>query len=506
MKNKKSINTQILLVFAILLVINVLSDKFFFRLDFTSDNRYTLSQATKNILKSLDEPVTVTAYFTEDLPPDIAVVRRDFKDLLVEYANISHGNVVYEFVDPNKDPQIEQKAFQSGVRPVMINTREKDEATQKKVFLGAVIQKGEDSEVLPFIQPGAAFEYDLSSSIKKLTAKNKPVIGLVQGYGSPSMNSMPQAMKLLEVLYTVEPVNLNDSAVNLQKYKTIAIIAPKDTIPESALAKLDKYLAGGGNLYIAMDRVEANLQTAQGTVLNTGLEKWLADKGLVVEPDFVVDASCGSIGVQQRTGAFNFTTNVKFPYLPIIVTFADHPITSGLEQVIMPFASSIKYTGDTANVFTPIAMSSEKSGTQSAPLYFDINKKWRDPDFPMSNIPVGVTLQGNLVGSNPSSIVLFSDGEFAVNGEGQNQKRVSEDNVNLMVNSIDWLSDDTGLIELRTKGVTSRPLDQIEEGKKAFLKWLNFLLPIFLVLLYGIFRMQRKRSIRVKRMEPGNLG
>jgi len=88
MKNKKSINTQILLVFAILLVINVLSDKFFFRLDFTSDNRYTLSQATKNILKSLDEPVTVTAYFTEDLPPDIAVVRRDFKDLLVEYANI----------------------------------------------------------------------------------------------------------------------------------------------------------------------------------------------------------------------------------------------------------------------------------------------------------------------------------------------------------------------------------------------------------------------------------
>jgi len=225
-----------------------------------------------------------------------------------------------------------------------------------------------------------------------------------------------------------------------------------------------------------------------------------------VEPDFAVDANCGSIGVQQRTGSFNFTTNVKFPYLPIIVTFADHPITSGLEQVIMPFASSIKYTGDTANLFTPIAMTSEKSGTQSTPLYFDINKKWTDPDFPMSKIPVGVTLQGNLVGNTPSSIVLFSDGEFAVNGEGQNQKKVSEDNVYLMVNSIDWLSDDTGLIELRTKSVTSRPLDQIEDGKKVLLKWLNFLLPIILVLIYGVIRMQRKRSIRVRRMEPGNLG
>ncbi len=506
MKNRKTINTQVLLVFVILAVVNILSLRFFFRLDFTSDSRYTLSQATKNILKSLDEPVTVTAYFTEDLPPDIAIAKRDFKDLLIEYANISRGKVVYEFVDPNKDTKIEQKAFQSGVRPVMINMREKDEATQKKVFLGAVIQKGDESEVIPFIQPGSAMEYDLSSSIKKLTAKNKPVIGVMQGFGSPSTGAMPQALKLLEVLYDVEPVRIEDSTANLQKYKTIAIIAPKDTIPDIVFSKLDNYLAGGGNLYIALDRVDADLQTARATVINTGLEKWLAGKGLTVEPDLVVDANCGSVGVQQRTGMFNFTTNVKFPYLPIIVTFADHPITTGLEQVIMPFASSIKYTGDTANVFTPIAMTSEKSGTQSVPLYFDINKKWTDTDFPMSKIPVGATLQGKIAGGANASIVLFSDGEFAINGEGQNQKKVSDDNVNLMVNSIDWLSDDTGLIELRTKGVTSRPLDQIEEGKKAFLKWLNFLLPIFLILIYGIIRMQRKRSIRVKRMEPGNLG
>ncbi len=72
-----------------------------------------------------------------------------------------------------------------------------------------------------------------------------------------------------------------------------------------------------------------------------------------------------------------------------------------------------------------------------------------------------------------------------------------------MVNSIDFLSDDTGLIDLRTKGVTSRPLDQVEDGKKAFLKWLNFLLPIVLILVYGIFRMQQKRNLRVKRMEQG---
>jgi hypothetical protein len=71
------------------------------------------------------------------------------------------------------------------------------------------------------------------------------------------------------------------------------------------------------------------------------------------------------------------------------------------------------------------------------------------------------------------------------------------------VNAIDWLSDDTGLIQLRTKGVTARPLDQIADSKKMFLKYLNFSLPIVLVIVFGIIRMQFKNSLRIKRMEEG---
>ena len=88
-----------------------------------------------------------------------------------------------------------------------------------------------------------------------------------------------------------------------------------------------------------------------------------------------------------------------------------------------------------------------------------------------------------------------------MNGEGQQAQQLQPDNVNLLVNSIDWLSDATGLINLRTKGVTSRPLDQIEDGTKAMLKWGNFLLPIILVIIYGIIRMQRRKKLRIKRME-----
>ncbi len=254
-------------------------------------------------------------------------------------------------------------------------------------------------------------------------------------------------------------------------------------------------------LFIAMNRVKGDFTTVQGTSLETGLETWLSNKGLMVENNFVVDASCGKISVRQ--GNFPFPVQINFPYFPAISKFADHPITKGLEQIMFPFASSITYTGDTSNYFLPLAMTSDKSGTLSTPLYFDVQKKWSGNDFPLKGITVGALLQGNLVGNQHQALSVFSNGQFPVNGEGQNAQQIAPDNVNLMVNSIDWLSDDTGLIDLRTKGVTSRPLDQIEDGRKLFLKWLNFLLPLFLILIYGIIRMQRRRNLRVKRMQEG---
>ena len=111
MLTKKKVLISIGLIFGILLLLNIVADRFFVRLDFTDDHEYTLSTATKDILNSLDQPVTVTAYFSENLPPNIAQVRRDFRDMLVEYANESDGNVVYDFVNPNKDRETEMKTL-----------------------------------------------------------------------------------------------------------------------------------------------------------------------------------------------------------------------------------------------------------------------------------------------------------------------------------------------------------------------------------------------------------
>jgi hypothetical protein len=205
--------------------------------------------------------------------------------------------------------------------------------------------------------------------------------------------------------------------------------------------------------------------------------------------------------VNQQQGYMTFQSSLNFPYLPMISKFADNPATKGLTQVIFQFASSIDYQARANGLtYTPLLITSEKSGKENAPVQFRINRNWQLTDFRFPNLTIGASLSGPINGGLNSKIVVISDGDFAVNGEGQQARQIPQDNLNLFVNSVDWLSDDTGLIDLRTKEVKSRPLDQMEDGKKAFLKYFNFILPILLILGYGIFRWQYRRNQRMNRM------
>ncbi len=363
---------------------------------------------------------------------------------------------------------------------------------------GAVIQQGDQKEVIPGIQPGAAMEYALSSNIKKLSAVDKPVVGLLQGHGEPAVDNLPQVSSSLSVLYNFQNLTLSDTATIANKFITIAIVAPTDSFPPSHLAQLDDFLSRGGNILVAMNRVNGDLQNAFGSEVTTGLETWLQEKGINVQNSFALDASCGAVTVQQQQGFFTINSQVSFPFLPIISNFAENPITQGLEAVILPFASPITYSegNDSSKHFTPIAFTSEQSASVNVPTTFDISKEWQNSDFPLSTLIIAATLEGNIVRNTSAKMVVIGDGDFPSSG-GQGQS----DNISLLVNSIDWLSDDTGLIALRTKGVTSRPIKQMEDGTKTSLKYLNFLLPILLVIIYGMFRMRIKRNVRAKRME-----
>lgn len=492
---KQDRRISILLVIGIVGAIFLLSRQYFVRIDLTEDKQFTMSKATRNILHQLEEPVTVKAYFSENLPADFERVRVDFQNLLFEYNNISKGKIDYRFINPGSDPAVEQEAMQNGVQPLLINVREKDEASQKKAFMGAVVEAGNQKEIIPFIGRESPMEYDLTTAIKKVSVTDKPSLGIIQGHGEPPINQMMQVVQALSVIYTVEPVDLLTEPSIADRFQAVLFVNPKDSIPEDQFSKLNDYLGRGGKIIAAINAVEGDLSTASGTASTYNVNSWLSSNGVMIEPVFIVDASCGKVTVQQQQGFFSFASQVNFPYMPLVTQFPDHTATKGLEAVLFQFASPVHFTPADAAVVTHLVTSSQKAGTQTAPLFFDINKKWTQTDFPMSNITIGGVVEG-LRGNPESRLVVFSDGDFIVSQQGN----INPDNVSLMVNTIEWLADKSGLAELRTKGVVYRPIDDLEEGKRTFIKYLNFLLPLALVAAVGIWRSQRNRIRRIRRM------
>lgn len=497
--NKKVIS--LILIGGIILLLNLLSKDFFLRFDLTQDQSYTLSQATKDILDELEEPVTVSAYFTKDLPQQYNKSLTDFKNLLREYSTRSGGMVNFEFINPNESPEKEQEAVQNGIQPLLINAREKDQVVQKKAFMGATISYGDQQDIIPFVSPQGPLEYSLTTSIKKVSVAAKPTIGIVQGNGEPGFDQIAQVYQALNVLYDIESVDLNQEVP--RRHKAVLLLNPQDSIGPLGLANLSNYLDNGGNMAVAINTVKGDFQTMQGSVVESDVTSWLGQKGINVGSSFVLDANCATVTAQQRKGFFMVNTQIEFPYYPRVTSFGDHPVVSGLDQISFPFVSPITMTGDSSLRFTPFLTTSDKSAIKNVPLYIEVQKKWSSADFPMGPQTIGAVIEGDFGSTGvDSKMIVFSDGDFPVS-EGRGQGNA--DNFSLLVNAIDWLSDDTGLISLRTKGVASRPIEDIEEAKATTLKWINFLLPLILVILIGLFRNQRNRQLRNKRMNESYL-
>jgi gliding-associated putative ABC transporter substrate-binding component GldG len=506
MRSKSTIISTLLMIVGIIIVVNYLSNRFFFRLDLTDDKRYSLSPATKDILRSLEEPVTISAYFTKKLPPEYANLKRDFRDMLTDYRTISKGMVAYEFIDPAEDEELERKIMQKGIVQAQIGGREKDELKIQKAYMGAEIQLGDKSEIISILQSTEGMEYFLTTSIKKLSLKSKPLVGILQGHGEAGLDQLSHVLYGISVLNDYQPVTLTDTTRELDRFDALAVISPTDSFPPGHLKQLDDFLAQGKGLFIAMNRVDVDLNTsAVGHSINTGLETWLSMKGINVNENFVLDANNMPVSIQQEAmtpfGPGIVNRRVEFPFFPLVTNFSDHAITAGLEQMVFAFVSSINYSGDSTTVFTPIVRSSEKSGTQSVSAWINVFKEWSENDFPLSNLTLAATLEGPLSGNANSRMVVVADGDFPLASQ---QQTPNPDNINLLVNSIDWLSDDTGLIDLRTKGAISRPIrEDLTDGRRTFLKYLNFLLPILIIIIIGIIRFEIRRNQRIKRMEVG---
>lgn len=223
-------------------------------------------------------------------------------------------------------------------------------------------------------------------------------------------------------------------------------------------------------------------------------------KGLKIKYDFVVDNNCGTIAINQQYGYINFQSNISFPYVPIITNFSKHTITQGLKSLLLPFASSIEQIKtSSAYIFTPLAKTSSISGIQQAPVFFDFQKQWTQKDFNHPHNTVAALLTNE---DNNSSIVTITDADFI---SDDIVSSCATDNIKFAVNSIEWLADNSGLIQLRNKFTTFSFLEPVNNHTKEFLKYLNFLLPIVLIISGILIHYRQQQKKRLNRSRPGNL-
>ncbi|MFB6279281.1 MAG: GldG family protein [Salinibacter sp.] len=516
--NRREAILQVLLIAGSLIALTYVANQFLWRADLTENDRYTLASASHDVAQNLNDPVTVTAYFTEDLPARFGRTKEEFQALLQEFRAAADGNVEFTFVNPNEDDKAAKEARKAGVRPITIDVRKQNKMTQKRAYLGAVFQYQDQREVVPFVEPGSAMEYTIASTMSKLTQDDKAVLGVLQGHGEPGLKAMPQLQDALSGRYNLQTVSGVDTAGVPPKIDALLVARPKDELSTQAALAIDQYVMRGGPVLFALNRAQPNMRFGQARAQTTGLEPLLETYGLPIRPDLVRDRNASAVRVRQQRGGFNVANRVRYPYIPQIANFSDHPISSGLDQAIFRFVSSLDTTqADTTAQVSVLARSSEQSARASLPTNIRPQQEWTISDFSGASFPVagviedtfssafaGVdTLSVERTQSPKTKLVVVGDGDFFVNGSGQRKRRLPEGNINLAANSMDYLAGDTGLMALRTQRVNSRPLMELTPTTETILKYLNVLLPILLVVGYGLVRYQRNQAQRQRWKERG---
>lgn len=498
----KQNSLQKIIVIAIALTaLNALASMFYYRFDMTADGRYSLSESGKTILKNLKKTATITLYFSEDLTPELENYKREVTDILEEMHQVAGTHLIIKNKNPNQSEEAEKEAQQVGIQAQLLTVQERDKDKQQRVYLGAEISYDGKPDVLPVIPPGSNAEYLFATSLKKLSATQKPVIGFLSGQKEATLEEMPDIERELSSLYDVKPIMLNDSifpsGITPKMFKAIAIVDPKDSFSNAALTMLKYYVDAGGNLLLASAMAEIDQQTGTGKLKETNLNDFLKIKGISIEPKFVVDAQCGQASVPKTVGDFQFEQTIQFPYFPLLSNFPDNPITKGLHSLILPFASSVKVVGGQTPITAVLCATSSHANLIDPKLKIEIEKQWTEKDFPLQNIPLAISAE-----SKSSKMIVIGCGTFA---NSSKEQPIQPDNLNLFVNSMDWLAGDMGLVSLRNKSFTFRPIENVSEGEKSFLKWLNALLPIVLIIVYGFIRNSMNKGKRRRWMEEGPL-
>jgi len=470
------------------------------RSDWSDNQTSSLSSSTKQVLQSLGEPIQVKVYFTDGLPQPYGQLRQFVEDSLMNYRDAANGNLGFEMIDPEDDPNIQASLQALNVPKVQVQVIEDDRAQVRQAYLAVVIEYLDKQEIIPVVQTDAGFEYLITRKIKKVTGVGKQSIGVATGFGAKNLTELESLQQLLQDDYNFEEVDLSLDSVPLN-LKALIVDGVDKQPSELFRYHLDQFRMTGDGVLVLASNAEPQLQSGFVVqAVDNDANAWLLnDLGVSLEPGLIMDQQATRITVNQQQAGFAFRSAVDYPFISNVVKInRSAVVTQGLESISMPFAAPLLWAeqGDGKDV---LLTSSEWTAVQSGPP-FDVdplvNLQVRFQGMDMAPQALMFIQEGRMnsafkasvVGDSKQYIRRVEQGRLIVSGSSAllDNEFISGDNTVLVLNMLDWLSHDEALIELRSKGVTQRPLATLDKQEKTFFKvvWI-FALPLLLLILAG---------------------
>ncbi len=483
---------NVLLFVGIAVLTNVIGNRLPGRIDLTKDKLYTTSSSTKKILKNLDDIVNVTFYVSAKLPAQYSSVVRTTKDLLGDYKNIGGKNISLKIIDPSVSPELLQEAQTKGVQQVQFNVVGQEEFQMKTGFLGLVIAYGGKSEVIPVIQDTSNLEYQVTSLIKKLTAKDKKSVVFLAGHSEKNpQTDYPEFYAELSKQFNVSTYTFEKENPQIADTASVLVIAgPTDAISDGEVQAIKSFLDKDKSVFLLVSNYNLDLQQLSSTEVTSSFAPLLSEYGVTVNKDMVYDLRSNET---IRFGNGNFNYFLPYPLWLRSMPKDSNPITNKIRNVVLPWTSSISLSEadqkskniEVAKLLISSPYASAKIGAVSL---------IPDQEFPQTNL--GEKLLAVSVNSKDKKgkLVVLGNSDFI---SSQHIANVP-DNLSFGMNAVEWLSSQDSLSDIRVKSNSSGRLAFSDDKGPSFVKTINFVAISAIPLVIGLAMFLRRRSFRGK--------
>ncbi|MDH7476078.1 MAG: GldG family protein [Microgenomates group bacterium] len=479
---KKS--TIYLLLIFLFIIINFLMSAVSFRLDFSQGQAYTLSSATKKILKKLDQPVQIKFFVSSDLPTRFLPLKTETNELLNEYKKEGRGKISISIIDPKKDNKAQEEAQQAGIPEVRFSQLEKDKYAVANAYFGIAINYKDKKEILPQVTDVENLEYNLTAAIYKLSRKETPKIGILGQSQVFDINNDPlyTLKKVLSQQFEVdfpEKIDTNHQAFlifddNQKEYK------------QEEIDEIKKYLEKGKVIFF-IDGVWVSEQLMTSEAKHN-LFSLLKELGVGLEKNLILSSAAELVNF----GYGNTRYFVPYPFWFRTNNFNKKiSYFNNINQITYPWVSSLSLLKSEnfkieAIIKTNDQSWQEKQSTESASIVLDPQGIRKPNNNELKEFIVGADIKNK----NGGEAIVIPCSRFVL----ERYLSQNSDNLELVLNMVNDLASEGALTGIKARAVNFYPLPELTENQKDIFKYLNTLLLPLLFAIYGILRINLRKD------------